>query len=334
MKKQREIWVDDVKVIACVLVVLGHFFQSMTKANILQANDLYQWFNQTVYLFHVPLFFICSGYLYQKLNKVENFRNLSKNVLKKALTLGVPYFAFSIATWLLKVLFSGAVNTENDGSLFSVLFLHPASPYWYLYALFFVFLITPTFKNIRVAVFGLAVALSGKLIICVWGGTDVYAVSTVLQNEIWFVFGMCLSISHVRPSKKWVGYGSVLGIAFISLSIAIYCAETSEGWLSFILGMMACAAILLIVIGGDFNREQNCIFMFLSKYTMPVFLMHTLFAAAFRAVLLKCSTDNAVIHVLCGIAISFAGPICVAKIMEKVKVLEFFVYPGKYIKVR
>ena len=32
--KTREKWVDDVKVIACILVVLGHFFQSMTKANI------------------------------------------------------------------------------------------------------------------------------------------------------------------------------------------------------------------------------------------------------------------------------------------------------------
>ncbi|MDD6594889.1 MAG: hypothetical protein PUE27_00075 [Sharpea porci] len=34
----REKWIDDVKVIACILVVLGHFFQSMTKANILPAS--------------------------------------------------------------------------------------------------------------------------------------------------------------------------------------------------------------------------------------------------------------------------------------------------------
>ena len=43
--RTREKWVDDVKVIACILVVLGHFFQSMTKANILPENDLYEWFN-------------------------------------------------------------------------------------------------------------------------------------------------------------------------------------------------------------------------------------------------------------------------------------------------
>lgn len=56
--KTREIWVDNVKVIACVLVVLGHFYQSMTKAGILPAGELFLWFNQTIYYFHVPLFFI------------------------------------------------------------------------------------------------------------------------------------------------------------------------------------------------------------------------------------------------------------------------------------
>ena len=70
--RTREKWVDDVKVIACILVVLGHFFQSMTKSNILPENGLYQWFNTTIYYFHVPLFFICSGYLYQKYSKVNS----------------------------------------------------------------------------------------------------------------------------------------------------------------------------------------------------------------------------------------------------------------------
>ena len=70
--KTREKWVDDVKVIACILVVLGHFFQSMVKASIMPENDLYKWFNITIYYFHVPLFFICSGYLYQKYSKVNS----------------------------------------------------------------------------------------------------------------------------------------------------------------------------------------------------------------------------------------------------------------------
>lgn len=51
--KTREKWVDDVKVIACILVVLGHFFQSMTKANILPemicTSGLTQQFTTSMY---------------------------------------------------------------------------------------------------------------------------------------------------------------------------------------------------------------------------------------------------------------------------------------------
>lgn len=108
--RTREKWVDDVKVIACILVVLGHFFQSMTKANILPENNLYGWFNTTIYYFHVPLFFICSGYLYQKYSKVNSVDGWCKNVAKKALALGVPYLTFSTATWLLKTMFADSVN--------------------------------------------------------------------------------------------------------------------------------------------------------------------------------------------------------------------------------
>jgi len=169
MEKQRELWVDNVKVIACILVVLGHFFQSMTKSNVLPSNDLYQWFNQTIYYFHVPLFFICSGYLYQKLSVVNDVHSWGRNVLKKLLVLGIPYFTFSLATWVLKTLFSSSVNSEIGG-LGDTLFLHPTSPYWYLYALFFLFLITPTFRNRSMAMIGLIIALAIKALGIFEGG--------------------------------------------------------------------------------------------------------------------------------------------------------------------
>lgn len=110
--RTREKWVDDVKVIACILVVLGHFFQSMTKANILPENDLFQWFNTTIYYFHVPLFFICSGYLYQKYSRVNSVGSWCKNVAKKALALGIPYATFTTATWVLKSYSQVALMTK------------------------------------------------------------------------------------------------------------------------------------------------------------------------------------------------------------------------------
>ena len=167
--RTREKWVDDVKVIACILVVVGHFFQSMTKANILPENDLYKWFNTTIYYFHVPLFFICSGYLYQKYSKINSVDSWRKNVAKKALALSVPYATFTTAVWVLKKVFSSSVN-DQIGGLGDTLFFHPTAPYWYLYALFFIFLVTPTFGSVKAATVGLIVAIVAKGLILTGGG--------------------------------------------------------------------------------------------------------------------------------------------------------------------
>lgn len=135
----------------------------MAKAGIITDNSFYQWFNTTIYYFHVPLFFICSGYLYQKYNRVNSVDSWFRNVLKKGLALGIPYFTFSTITWVLKTVFSGSVN-DQIGGLGSTLFLHPTSPYWYLYCLFFIFLITPTFVSKKTSFIGLIVAFAMKLV--------------------------------------------------------------------------------------------------------------------------------------------------------------------------
>ena len=309
--RTREKWVDDVKVIACILVVLGHFFQSMTKANILPENDLHKWFETTIYYFHVPLFFICSGYLYQKYSKVNSARSWCKNVLKKVLALGVPYATFTTATWVLKKAFSSSVNNQIGG-LEDILLFHPTSPYWYLYALFFIFLLTPTFKSAKMAVGGLIVAIAMKTI-ALRGGYSVYAVSTVLSNEIWFVLGMSVCAFNVQLKGKKV-QGIICGLLFTILSIVVYVAEIHSGVVSFAMGLLACIAVILMTAGaeGGFCRGVD----FLAEYTMPIFLMHTLFAAPTRAVLLKLDIGSSVIHMVSGLGIS----------------LEFFLYPNKLIE--
>ena len=107
----------------------------------------------------------------------------------------------------------------------------------------------------------------------------------------------------------------------------VYAAGISGGAISFIMGLLACVAVILMVT--DFEEKLGRGMDFLAKYTMPIFLMHTLFAASLRSVLLKVGVTNAVAHVVLGLGISFAGPIIATWIMKKTKWLEFFLYPNK-----
>lgn len=97
------------------------------------------------------------------------------------------------------------------------------------------------------------------------------------------------------------------------------------------MGLLACVAVISMV--ADYEDKFGKYMDFLAKYTMPIFLMHTLFAAPMRSLLLKIGIENAVVYIVLGLGISFAGPIIAAWVMKKTKWLEFFLYPNKIIKM-
>lgn len=211
---------------------------------------------------------------------MDSLKSWKKNVLKKALAFGIPYATFTTATWILKKVFSSNVN-DQIGGLGDTLLLHPTAPYWYLYALFFIFLVTPTFVNVKMAAVGLIAAFAAKLLILVGGGTGIYAVSTVLTNEIWFVLGMSVCAFNLQLKGK-KRQGAIIGILFSGLSIAVYRIDIQNSVVSFALGLMACASVIFLVTGLE--EKSGKVMEFLAKYTMPIFLMHTLFAAPLRSV--------------------------------------------------
>ena len=119
-------------------------------------------------------------------------------------------------------------------------------------------------------------------------------------------------------------------IAFCNSEYCDICGGNPQRCGLFHNGIAACVAVILMAAGaeGGFGRGVD----FLAKYTMPIFLMHTLFAAPTRAVLLKLGIGSSVIHVVLGLGISFVGPIIAAWIMKKTKWVEFFLYPNKLIE--
>ena len=202
-----------------------------------------------------------------------------------------------------------------------------------MYALFFIFLITPTFKNKNRAVIGLIIALLFKAFEFLGGGIQL--ISYILPNEIWFVIGMCMSIFEFKNclAKKNLIMPILSGIVFLLLSVLVYIRDIACDGLSFLLGLIACYSVIMTIEKAYEYKSQSVVFGVLAKYTMPIFLMHTLFAAPLRTALFKLEIQNAVIHVLLGILISFIGPMIAAVVMKKTKWLEFFLYPGKFIKI-
>lgn len=114
----------------------------------------------------------------------------------------------------------------------------------------------------------------------------------------------------------------------------VYAKEIEFKGICFIFGLMACYSIISIIFKASDNGYQHKYWSYFTKYTMPIFLMHTIFAASLRAVLLKVGITNSFVHILMGLVITFMGSIMAMKIFELLRPLDFFVYPSKYLKFK
>lgn len=89
-------WIDTAKGIGILLVVIGHVSRNQEIQNF-------------IYSFHMPLFFMISGFLYKH---KENFK---KNKFKRLI---VPYFLFSILWFFYWVLVEKNVRGQDNVSVF------------------------------------------------------------------------------------------------------------------------------------------------------------------------------------------------------------------------
>ena len=88
----RKKWLDICKGIAIILVVMGHVNSSFSNSGILSDSFLLKYVGKFVYSFHMPLFFILSGFGFGLSKKATMTREIKKRVC----SLGIPYLIFSV----------------------------------------------------------------------------------------------------------------------------------------------------------------------------------------------------------------------------------------------
>jgi len=324
-------WVDNVKVIACVLVALGHFFPSMVLSGIAKENAVYNWFQSTIYYFHVPLFFAMSGYMAHKQKRPGGAGNWLAGIGNKCISLGVPYFVFSCATFLMKWAAADGVNRAVENGLLNSLFVNPISPYWYLYALFFLFILMPPVKSRNAVLAVLTISAGAWFGVALAAGRIPYCTEIVGGNAVWFALGM--GVSAFSWEKRFGRVTNIAGALFIPGSVAVFWLQMDFAGLPLLMGLWGCLFVMSVTYTIFRARKQAALFRFLAEYTMPVFLMHTIFAAGTRIVLLKLGIASGPVHFALGLCASFAGPILAMWIMRKTKYPAFIIYPSRFVRI-
>lgn len=101
LERKRDSTIDVIKGIGIVLMVYRHARGP---------------FSEYVVLFHMALFFIASGYLYNG-NKIKNFEKLFIFIIRKIQNLWIPYFSFTVIYILLNNIFIKINIYTNDSKI-------------------------------------------------------------------------------------------------------------------------------------------------------------------------------------------------------------------------
>ena len=105
----------------------------------------------------------------------------------------------------------------------------------------------------KAAAVGLVVAIVVKGLILTGGGYSVYAVSTVLSNEIWFVLGMSICVFDVQlKGRKVQGSGKIAFIFSISIEMLQLLLR---------LGTFQLSDIFYNTVGGVLGGLMYCVVM-------------------------------------------------------------------------
>ena len=127
--KTRDPFFDNAKFLAIVLVVAGHAIEPLRDTR--EAHALYLF----VYMFHMPVFIIITGYL------SRNFTFSSGKARKLITNLAVPYVVFETAY--------SVFRWAAGGKDFEISLLAPVWLTWFLMAVFFWRLSTPVWQQLR-----------------------------------------------------------------------------------------------------------------------------------------------------------------------------------------
>lgn len=334
------VFINILKSIACICVLVGHVLKGMIKYGIEIHLVLYH-INTFVYLFHVPCFFFASGYLYGK-NDIEGIGQYLRFIGKKLIVLGVPYLICSIATILFSSVLSGDMHTSYSFSAIAFLWKEPVAQYWYLYALFELFLIIPiiefVFKNLNkfliLVLFTVATLLIYPDIDCV---AYVTGYAYIFYMGVYFIKTNLLDRSGIMEKRtSYIFLCSCVGcIVIYGVYAKVIACETFNN--GSILKSIVSPLLVLMIVGisiaiGNMKNCVNRFLIWLSQYSLYVYLFHTWFTGTLRVILHRVGVINCWLQAASGIAVGLLGSVLLAVIIRKVPLFRVWFEPLKVLK--
>ncbi len=276
-------WISIAKGIGIILVVIGHFDPAGSPAYWLGMRLV-------IYSFHMPLFFVLSGYLY--VHGKYPYRVLVENKVRRLL---YPFITIAVVFALIKVAAGHFVRLENPVNPHSIVAIavDPANSYapllWFLQALFLIFCIYPLLRTFlgEASILIVCVILDEAL------GTRYPFLGRAAANMPFFVFGILLR-QNARLAKFVTGRGALLAAA---CAFASGCAlqvhgsslaahDYIAGWVLGLIGSLLVINCSRVIARHAANPLRSGL-LAAGFYSMTIYILHAPFEGTVRIAFLQ-----------------------------------------------
>lgn len=313
-KIERLDWVDLSKGLGIILVVYGHVARGLNSAGL--GFDNFRQMDNAIYAFHMPLFFLLSGYFFLKSSK----KGIRQYVKSKISTILYPYLVWSLIQILIQFFASNYTNGEivfNDVFTFFL----PRGQFWFLLALFFISIINIVLYNIMGRI-GILISSFISLIYYIIG-PEIKILDDTIANLLFFNLGIYLYenpfLMKVFIQKRISFFFNA--ILFFTLELLLFNTKVESNIFNLII---AISGSLFIV---QFFSIKNIKFNHLKEIgnqSMIIYILHILVASGSRIILVKMlKVDNVLFHIVVGTLLGVYVPFVLFKtgILQKISFL-------------
>ncbi|MCQ4313367.1 acyltransferase [Pseudomonas stutzeri] len=329
--QERNAWVDYAKAIGIILVVYGHVARGVFNAGLPMEEGKYLLVDSIIYTFHMPLFFFLSGlFFYDSLMK----RGKTGLIVNKVDTIVYPFIVWSLLQGLTEVALSNYTNGQVTlVQVFSLLW-SPRAQFWFLYALFLVFVVC-SFVYAKadrryflpiLLVFGVLYVFNQDLPLGNVGGF-------IFGNAVFFALGVWFNEVKAFFLARYVPLTLLFGTMFV---IGQYLFHITFGlnWEVGGLPVLVLATIsILFVIAlsmwlGQIRMEW---LLFIGASSMTIYLMHILAGSGVRVILSRfLGIDSIPVHLMVGTLIGLMAPLLAQVIIKRYN-FYFLLTPPKLV---
>ena len=265
----------NIRFLAIILVVLAHsIIIYKAEWGYYSADidcELFNFVTNLIYIFHMPLFFSISGYLF-----VENCRekyNIRKIINKKFKRLIVPAIIVGLIYVLpIRYICNYTPYEENTliyNILFNIILGLDNGHLWYCYSLFIIFVVSYFIESISNKYIKIFIVL---LISFIGQFIPTY-IGSALNNLIWFYLGFLIKKAHLNKSYN-IALLLISITSIILYFICYYIEPQYYNYIQILLKYFVCIAIIPLIYNVIPNKNNNLIEK-ISDSSYGIYLFHS-----------------------------------------------------------